>query len=97
MTAVRTGANRRQEKNATFSAWLIRRMGASGSDGALDLGTSPFAMMVEPSDGSTATAGAGSGKICGRSGAVAAISGCGCGALSVGFVMTGSTGGGKVV
>ena len=39
------------EKNAIFSAWLMRRIGASGSDtDALGLRTIPFAISVEPSE-----------------------------------------------
>lgn len=48
------------EKNASFSAWLMRRIGASGSFAArAGLRTTPFAMRVEPSDTSIAGAGAG--------------------------------------
>src|SRR5580692_10176318 len=60
-----------QEKNAIFSAWLMRRIGANGS-GADALGRCriPLARSVEPSDGpgnsrtagSTEIGGAGSGK-----------------------------------
>jgi hypothetical protein len=39
----------RHEKNAIFSAWLMRRIGASGSDtDALGLRTIPLAISVEP-------------------------------------------------
>src|SRR5437588_10199429 len=42
-----------QEKNAIFSVWLMRRIGASGSlAGRLDFRKIPLAMMVEPSEGS---------------------------------------------
>ena len=48
------------EKNAIFSAWLMRRIGARGSlargPGLLSM---PLAMRLEPSDISTAGAGAG--------------------------------------
>ena len=48
------------EKNASFSAWLMRRIGASGSFAArTGLRTTPLAMRVEPSDTSIAGAGAG--------------------------------------
>ncbi len=40
------------EKKATFSAWLMRRIGASGSDcDALGLRTIPLAISVEPREG----------------------------------------------
>ena len=52
----RSGA--RYEKNASFSAWLMRRIGARGSFAArTGLRTRPLAMRVEPSDTSTAGAG----------------------------------------
>ena len=48
------------EKNAIFSAWLMRRIGASGSLAAVTgLRSMPLAMRLEPSDISTAGAGAG--------------------------------------
>lgn len=48
------------EKNAIFSAWLILRIGASGSLAAVTgFRSMPLAMMVEPSDTSTAGTGAG--------------------------------------
>ena len=48
------------EKNAIFSAWLIRRIGASGSLAAVTgFRSMPLAMRLEPSDISTAGAGAG--------------------------------------
>ena len=48
------------EKNAIFSAWLMRRIGASGSLAAVTgFRSMPLAMMVEPSDTSTTGAGAG--------------------------------------
>ncbi|MBA4037261.1 MAG: hypothetical protein C0480_21985 [Bradyrhizobium sp.] len=51
-----------QEKNAIFSAWLMRRIGASGSlAGLAGLRNMPLAMMVEPRDTPAGTAGAGSG------------------------------------
>src|SRR5882724_413497 len=41
------------EKNAIFSAWLIRRIGASGSEAeALGFRTMPVARIVEPREGS---------------------------------------------
>ena len=49
----------RQEKNAIFSAWLIRRIGASGSLAGTLFGRMPLAMIIEPSDGSRVDAGAG--------------------------------------
>ena len=50
------------EKNAIFSAWLMRRIGASGSLAAVTGFLSmPLAMRLEPSDISTAGAGAGAG------------------------------------
>ena len=48
------------EKNAIFSAWLMRRIGASGSLAAMTgFRSMPLAMRLEPSDISTAGAGAG--------------------------------------
>src|SRR6187402_2757623 len=48
------------EKNAIFSAWLMRRIGASGSLAAVTgFRSMPLAMRLEPSDISTAGAGAG--------------------------------------
>jgi hypothetical protein len=48
------------EKNAIFSTWLMRRIGASGSLAAMTgFRTMPLAMRLEPSDISTAGAGAG--------------------------------------
>jgi hypothetical protein len=48
------------EKNAIFSTWLMRRIGANGSLAAVTgLRTMPLAMRLEPSDISTAGAGAG--------------------------------------
>src|SRR6266478_7674415 len=42
------------EKNAIFSAWLMRRIGASGSDiAAWGLRTIPFATRVEPREASS--------------------------------------------
>ena len=47
------------EKNAIFSAWLMRRIGASGSLAAVTgFRSMPLAMIVEPSDTSTAGTGA---------------------------------------
>ena len=44
----------RHEKNAIFSVWLMRRIGASGSDvAAWGLRTIPFAIRVEPRDASS--------------------------------------------
>ena len=49
-----------QEKNAIFSAWLMRRIGASGSlAGTAGFRNMPLAMMVEPSDIPIGGAGAG--------------------------------------
>ena len=48
------------EKNAIFSAWLMRRIGASGSlAGVTGFRSMPLAMRLEPSDTSTAGTGAG--------------------------------------
>ena len=48
------------EKNAIFSTWLMRRIGASGSLAAVTgFRSMPLAMRLEPSDISTAGAGAG--------------------------------------
>ena len=48
------------EKNAIFSAWLMRRIGASGSLAAVTgFRSMPLAMRLEPSDISTAGAGTG--------------------------------------
>ena len=48
------------EKNAIFSTWLMRRIGASGSLAAVTgFRTMPLAMRLEPSDISTAGAAAG--------------------------------------
>ena len=50
------------EKNAIFSAWLMRRIGASGSLAAVTgFRSMPLAMRLEPSDISTAGAGVGAG------------------------------------
>ena len=50
------------EKNAIFSAWLMRRIGASGSLAAvIGFRSMPLAIRLEPSDISTAGAGAGAG------------------------------------
>ena len=50
------------EKNAIFSAWLMRRIGASGSLAAVTgFRSMPLAMRLEPSDISTAGAGIGAG------------------------------------
>src|SRR5678815_760142 len=47
------------EKNAIFSAWAMRRIGASGSlAAAFGFFRRPLAMMVEPSETSAAGAGA---------------------------------------
>ena len=41
------------EKNAIFSAWLMRRIGASGSDAeAKGVRTMPLAIRLEPREGS---------------------------------------------
>ena len=54
------GAEAFYEKNAIFSAWLMRRIGASGSLAAMTgFRRMPLAMRLEPSDISTAGAGAG--------------------------------------
>ena len=46
------------EKNAIFSTWLMRRIGASGSLAAVTgFRSMPLAMRLEPSDISTAGAG----------------------------------------
>ena len=51
-----------QEKNAIFSAWLMRRIGASGSlADTAGFRNMPLAMMVEPSDIPIGGAGAGRG------------------------------------
>ena len=48
------------EKNAIFSAWLMRRIGASGSLAAVTgFRSMPLAMRVEPSDTSTGAGGTG--------------------------------------
>ena len=48
------------EKNAIFSAWLMRRIGARGSLAAVTgFRSMPLAIRLEPSDISTAGAGAG--------------------------------------
>ena len=63
------------EKNAIFSAWLIRRIGASGSFAAVTgLRSMPLAMMLAPSDTSAIGVGAGAGAATGAGGA-----GAGCG------------------
>ena len=50
------------EKNAIFSAWLMRRIGASGSLAAMTgFRSMPLAMRLEPSDISTTGAGGGGG------------------------------------
>src|SRR2546429_3716252 len=50
------------EKNAIFSAWLMRRIGASGSLAAvIGFRSMPLAMRVEPSDTSIAGTGTGAG------------------------------------
>ena len=50
------------EKKAIFSAWLMRRIGASGSLAAVTgFRSMPLAMRLEPSDISTAGAGGGGG------------------------------------
>ena len=52
-----------QEKNAIFSVWLMRRMGASGS--GLEVrgrDTMPLASKLDPSDGSAAGLGLGAGS-----------------------------------
>ena len=50
------------EKNAIFSTWLMRRIGASGSLAAVTgFRSMPLAMRLEPSDISTAGAGGGGG------------------------------------
>lgn len=50
------------EKNAIFSAWLMRRIGASGSLAAVTgFFKRPLAIRLEPSDISTTGAGAGAG------------------------------------
>ena len=57
---LRAATQRLYEKNAIFSAWLMRRIGASGSLAAVTgFRTMPLAMRLEPSDISTAGAGAG--------------------------------------
>ena len=49
-----------QEKNAIFSAWLMRRIGASGSlADTAGFRNMPLAMIVEPSDIPSGGAGAG--------------------------------------
>ena len=48
------------EKNAIFSAWLMRRIGASGSLAAVTgFRSMPLAMRLEPSDTSTGAGGTG--------------------------------------
>src|SRR5919109_4913387 len=64
VTAVTNGDVRRMrsiyEKNAIFSAWLMRRIGASGSLAAvLGFLTRPLARMVDPSETSIVGSGAG--------------------------------------
>ena len=52
----------RYEKNAIRSAWLMRRIGASGSlVGARCCSKMPLASSVEPSEGCTTGSGAGAG------------------------------------
>ena len=59
------------EKNAIFSTWLMRRIGASGSLAAVTgFRSMPLAMRVEPSDTSTAGTGA-AGTGAGGTGAAA--------------------------
>jgi hypothetical protein len=49
------------EKNAIFSAWLMRRIGAKGSlAGTIGFLTIPLAMIDEPSEISSAVSGAAS-------------------------------------
>jgi hypothetical protein len=56
---------RAQEKNAIFSLWLMRRIGASGSlAGMLGLRKIPLAMMVEPSESSDGASRGGSRSGC---------------------------------
>jgi hypothetical protein len=51
MPGTRSGMTTGYEKNAIFSAWLMRRIGASGSGtDASGLRTIPFAISVEPSE-----------------------------------------------
>ena len=60
--APRGDADASYEKNAIFSTWLMRRIGASGSLAAVTgFRSMPLAMRLEPSDISTAGAGAGAG------------------------------------
>ena len=55
---LRVATQRFYEKNAIFSTWLMRRIGASGSLAAVTgFRSMPLAMRVEPSDISTAGAG----------------------------------------
>ena len=78
------------EKNAIFSAWLMRRIGASGSLAAVPgLRTMPLAMMVEPSDTSILV-GAGAGAVPAASGAAMPSGGIGGCAIGSGATVTGS-------
>ena len=56
----RRDADASYEKNAIFSTWLMRRIGASGSLAAVTgFRSMPLAIRVEPSETSTAGTGAG--------------------------------------
>ncbi len=69
---------RAHEKNAIFSAWVMRRIGASGSfAGVFGRVTRPLARMVAPSDGagSGVTGGEGSTGSCAAIGSCAIAAG----------------------